>query len=286
MHSTIHAFFQKKTICFLLFSLLVFFSASAQIQIGLQLYTFRVAIPKDVPGMMKKISDMGFRYIEGGGTYNLPREEFKSLLEKNGLQMLSYGADYKDLQRNLDKVVEGARFFGAKYVMCAWVPHNGETFTLDDATKAVDVFNKAGKVLAANGIKFVYHAHGYEFQRYGTGTFFDYMLKKMNPAYANIEMDVFWFKNSGQDPAAWLLKYPKRFLLLHLKDRKTGSPDNVIAKADDESNVVLGTGDVNIAAVMKAAKKAGIKYAFIEDESPRPEEQVPESLAYLKKIQK
>lgn len=267
--------------------LLLFFlagSAQAQIQVGLQLYTFRNQIPKDVPGMLKKISQMGFRYIEGGGTYNLPKEEYKRLLQENRLQMISYGASFEDLQGKLNTVVDNAKFYGAKYVMCSWVPHNGETFTIDDAKKAVAVFNNAGKELAAQGIKFVYHAHGYEFQPYENGTFFDYMLKNMNPAYANIEMDVFWFKNSGQDPTAWLQRYPKRFLLLHLKDREHGSPDNLVGKADDETNVVLGTGDVNIAAVMKAAKKAGVKYAFIEDESSRPEEQVPKSMTYLKSL--
>lgn len=274
--------FLRKHFSFVLFSFFLAGFAQAQIQVGLQLYTFRNQIPKDVPGMLKKISQMGFRYIEGGGTYNLSREEYKRLLQQNKLQMISYGASFEDLQGKLADVVDNARFYGAKYVMCSWVPHNGETFTIEDAKKAVAVFNNAGKVLAARGIKFVYHAHGYEFQPYENGTFFDYMLKNMNPAYANIEMDVFWFKNSGQDPTAWLQKYPKRFLLLHLKDREHGSPDNLTGRADDESNVVLGTGDVNIAAVMKAAKKAGIKYAFIEDESSRPEEQVPKSMTYLK----
>jgi sugar phosphate isomerase/epimerase len=199
---------------------------------------------------------------------------------------VSIGADYKDLESNIDKVVDEATFFGAKYVMCAWVPHNGDTFTFEDAQKAVRVFNAAGKKLKEVGISFVYHAHGYEFQKHGDGTFFDYMLQEMNPEYANIEMDVFWFKISGQDPAAWLLKHPERFLLLHLKDRQHGTPDNVVGRADDETNVVLGTGDVNIAAVMEAAKKTAVKYAFIEDESSKPEEQVPQSIAYLKSLPK
>lgn len=268
------------------FSLLTAGIVQAQTAVGLQLYTFRDQIPKDVPGMLKKISEMGFRHLEGGGTYGYSKEEFKSLLQKNKLQITSYGADFKDLETDPEKVVENARFFGAKYIMCAWVPHNGETFTIGDAKKAVEVFNKAGKAAAAKGIKFVYHAHGYEFQPYEKGTFFDYLLKNMNPAYANFEMDVFWFRNSGQDAAAYLLKYPKRFLLLHLKDRQPGTPENVTAKADVETNVELGTGDVDIPAVMKAAKKIGIKYAFIEDESSRSLEQVPKSVAYLKRLQK
>lgn len=272
-----HRFTLLLSFCFVL-------ASKAQMPVGLQLYTFRDQIPGDVPGMLKKISAMGFRYLEGGGTYKLPKEEFKSLLQQNHLQIVSYGADFKELQDHPEQVAEGARFFGATYVMCAWVPHEGTTFTFDDAKKAVAVFNKAGKLLAAKGFKLVYHAHGYEFQRHANGTLFDYMLKKMNPAYANFEMDVFWFRNSGQDAAAYLLKYPKRFLLLHLKDRKPGTPENVTAQADVETNVVLGAGDVNIAAVMKAAKKIGIRYAFIEDESSRSMEQVPQSLAYLKTL--
>lgn len=280
----VNRFFTVAFLCF--FALLTAGYVQAQPAVGLQVYTFRDQIPKDVPGMLKKISEMGFRHLEGGGTYGLPKEEFKRLLQKNQLQITSYGADFKELQEHPEQVAEGALFFGATYVMCAWVPHEGTTFTFNDADKAVDVFNKAGKLLAAKGLKLVYHAHGYEFQPYGNGTLFDYMLKNMNPAYANFEMDVFWFKNSGQDPAAYLLKYPNRFLLLHLKDRQPGTPENVTAQADVETNVVLGTGDVNIPAVMEAAKKIGIKYAFIEDESSRSLEQVPRSLAYLKTLKK
>lgn len=259
--------------------------SSSQINIGLQLYTFRDQIPKDVPGMLAKISQMGFRYLEHGGTYNLPKEEFKSLLQKNNLQIISYGAGFEELQNDPAAVAKMASYFGAKYVMCAWVPHNGETFTSDDAKKAVDVFNKAGKELKKSGLELLYHAHGYEFQPYNGGTFFDYMLQNMNPDYANIEMDIFWFKVSGQDPAAWLLKHPTRFKALHLKDRQPGTPDNVVAKADVETNVVLGKGDVDIAAALKAAKQIGIRYAFIEDESSRSLEQVPQSLNYLKTVQ-
>ncbi len=267
----------------LLFSLLFSIAAHAQ-EIGLQLYTFRNQIPNDVPGMLQKISAMGIREVEGGGTYGLSREEFKQLLDKNNLRMVSIGAGFDELEKDPQAVAEKAKFFGAKQVVCTWVPHDKDVFTIQDAQRAVAVFNKAGKVLKENGLRFLYHAHGYEFQSYQGGTFFDYMLKNMNPEYANFQMDVFWFKHSGQDPVAWLKKYPRRFYSLHLKDRRPGTEGNVTGRADVETNVVLGTGDVGIAEIMKAAKKAGIRYYFIEDESSRPEEQVPQSLAYLKKL--
>ncbi|MEO6316064.1 MAG: sugar phosphate isomerase/epimerase [Chitinophagaceae bacterium] len=261
--------------------LLVVLMTSAQTTIGLQLYSFRNEFKTDVPGTLHKIGAMGIRQIEGGGTYGLPLNEFKQMLAKNKLTTISVGADFKQLETDVQAVVANAKAFGAKYVMCAWVPHNA-SFTLEDADKAIAVFNKAGKVLKENGITFCYHAHGYEFGAYKNGTMFDYMAGKMNPAYANFEMDVFWVKHPGQDPVALLKKYPGRFPLMHLKDRKPGTPDSQDGKAPDETNVVLGAGDVGIAAIMKVAKKYGVKYYFIEDESPLAMEQVPQSLVFLK----
>jgi len=255
--------------------------ASAQTVIGLQLYTFRNEFKKDVPGTLEKIHAMGIREIEGGGSYNLSMDAYKELLEKNKLSMVSIGADYKELETNVQDVIKEAKAFGAKYVMCAWVPHNGK-FTLADADKAIAVFNAAGKTLKENGLTFCYHAHGYEFVPYEKETLFDYMAKKMSPAYANFEMDVFWIKHPGQEPVALLKKYPGRFKLMHLKDRKPGTPNGMEGQASDETNVVLGTGDVGIAAIMKVAKKYGVQHFFIEDESPRAMEQVPQSLVFLK----
>jgi sugar phosphate isomerase/epimerase len=262
-------------------SLFVLLASFAQNTIGLQLYSFRNQFKADVPGTLQKINAMGIRQIEGGGTYGMPMAAFKQLLAKNQLTTISVGADFNQLDSNVQAVVANARAFGAKYVMCAWVPHK-TSFTTDDADKAIAVFNKAGKVLKENGIAFCYHAHGYEFGPYEKGTLFDYMAGKMNPAYANFEMDVFWVKQPGQDPVALLKKYPRRFPLMHLKDRKPGTPDSQDGRADDETNVVLGSGDVGIGAIMKTAKKYGVKYFFIEDESPHSMEQVPQSLAYLK----
>lgn len=252
-------------------------------EIGVQLYSFRKQLPGNVPAMLKAISAMGIRELEGGDTYGLPIEEFKLLLKKNKLQVICVGADFNELSQHPQEVIDRARTFGAKYVMVAWIPHEGQ-FSFDDARKAVAVFNTAGKLLKENGISLCYHMHGYEFGPYKDGTLFDYMVRSLNPAYANFEMDVFWVKHPGQDPVALLQKYPNRFLLMHLKDRKPGTEGNQLGHADVESNVVLGTGDVGIAAIMKAAKSAGVKHYFIEDESSRSIEQIPLSLSYLKSL--
>ena len=260
------------------------FVTYAQTPIGVQLYSFRNQFSKDVPGTLEKISEMGIHQIEGGSTYGMKTDEFKQLLIKDKLTLISSGADYKELEADAQKVAVKAKEWGVKYVMCAWIPHKGNDFTIDDADKAIAVFNKAGKILKENGISLCYHAHGYEFRPYNNETLFDYMAKQMNPAYVNFEMDVYWVKHPGQDPVALLKKYPNRFPLMHLKDRKIGTQGNQYGSADDETNVVLGTGDVNIAAIMKVAKKQGVKYFFIEDESSVSMKQVPLSLKYLKEL--
>ena len=254
---------------------------SAQ-EIGLQLYSLRNEIPKDVPGTMAMINSWGIKEIEGGGTYDMTMEDYKALLKKNKLKMVSIGVDFKELATDPEAVVAKAKEFGVKYVMCAWIPHNGTDFTLADTENAIDVFNTAGKVLAEAGISLCYHAHGYEFRPFEDGTLFDLMAKKMNPDYANFEMDVFWVKHPGQDPVELLKKYPNRFPLMHLKDRKHGTEGNQFGTVDVETNVVLGTGDVGIAEIMKVARKYGVKHFFIEDESSHAVDQIPQSLKFLK----
>lgn len=251
-------------------------------EVGLQLYSLRNQFKKDVPGTLKLIHNWGIKYIEGGDTYGLPLDEYKELLKKNGLEMVSLGASYEELRDNPEKVVQSAKYFGAKYVMVAWIPHDGTNFGFDDVKKATDIFNKAGQLLKDEGLNLAYHPHGYEFRPYKDGTLFDYMLKKA--IHFDFEMDVFWVKQGGEEPLVLLKKHPKKFLLLHLKDRKIGTISNNTGQVNDETNVVLGSGDVGIKDLVMEAKKIGIKYMFIEDESPDVVQQIPKSLEYLKRL--
>ncbi len=274
----------KKICVFILLSGLVTLSYAQEI--GLQLYSLRNEIPKDVPGSLAIVKDWGIKEIEGGSTYGLTIEEFNALCKKNNLNMVSIGAGFDELEKDAAAVAAKAKQFGAKYVMCAWIPHTGNDFTLADTEKAIAVFEKAGKVLAAQGLSLCYHIHGYEFRPYEGGTLFDLMVKRLDPNFVNFEMDVFWVKHPGQDPVALLKKYPQRFPLMHLKDRRIGTPDSQDGHADNETNVVLGSGDVGIAAIMNEARQLGVKHFFIEDESSHAIEQIPQSLAFLKSISK
>lgn len=259
------------------------YTVTAQ-EIGLELYSLRNQFAKDVPGTMAKVKAMGFKEIELAGTFGMGFPELIKVIAQNNLEVVSFGTDLERLEKFPQAVADDARSYGAKFVVCFWLPHEGDVFTIEDAKKAALVMNRAGKILAQNGLLLCYHPHGYEFQPYGKATLFEYIMEAFDSRYVYFEMDVYWIKQAGQDPLALLKKYANRWVLMHLKDRKPGTPDSSNGHADVETNVVLGEGDVGIAALMKEAKAIGIKHFFIEDESSRSEEQIPRSLAFLKSI--
>ncbi|MBC2840286.1 sugar phosphate isomerase/epimerase [Robiginitalea sp. SC105] len=249
-------------------------------EFGLQLYSLRNQFSEDVEGSLAQIRDWGITYIEGGGTYGMPREEFLELLEKYGLKTSSVGASFEELEKDPAALIEKARAFGASYVMCAWVPHKGDEFHLEDAERAIGVFNRAGRILEEAGLQLAYHAHGYEFRPHGEGTLFDLMAARAD--YYDFEMDIYWVYHGGADPLELLNRYPDKFVLMHLKDMEQGVSGNLTGHEDVETNVVLGTGQIDVAAVVRRGAELGIRYMFIEDESSRVLEQVPLSLEFLR----
>lgn len=277
----------RVTLLFLCLFILNFATISAQ-EVGIIMGTARQITQNDIEGGLQKLQKMGIKYIEGAGSRTMPRADYKKLLDKYGFDVVAGGASFDKLENadSVKAIIENLKYFGAEYAVCYWIPHKGDDFTFDDMKKGIAVFNKAGKQMAEGGISLLYHAHGYEFRPYnGPGTMYDYMMENLDPKYVNIEMDVFWMRNPGQNPAALLRKYAGRYPITHLKDRMLGSVDNLNGRQDVERNVVLGQGDVNIAEVMKAAKETGVKYHFIEDESSRAYLQLPMSLNYLRSLE-
>jgi len=252
--------------------------------VGVQAYSFRNYFPKDMIGTLDRIQAMGITEIEGGSG-KIDPVDYRKLCAERGISIPSTGADFGALQKDPMKVVETAKALGAKYVMCAWIPHpNRGKFSKADADNAIEVFNTAGKILKENGLTFCYHLHGYEFQNYKDGTLMDYIIESTNPENVSFEMDIFWVQFGGGDPVALLKKYGKRWKLLHLKDMKKGIAKDLTGGTNVEYNVPLGQGELDMVGILKEARKIGIAHYFIEDESSVVMDQVPQSIAYLKSL--
>lgn len=250
---------------------------------GIVSYTLRDSFGKDVPGTLDKIKSWGITDIEFSGLFGKTATELRALLDQRGLSCSSYGVSYNAIDQKPDSILQNAKILGVKFIRIGSIPHKGPA-TLEIIQKAAGVFNRFGKQAHDKGFMFCYHNHGFEFQPYENGTLFDYLVKQTNPDYVGYEMDVTWTFLPGQDPAALLTKYPKRFRLMHLKDVGKGVAKSDEGRMDNEQSVVLGTGQIDWPAVLKAARNSSVEHLYIEDESKAAEQQVPKSLAYLKRL--
>lgn len=251
--------------------------------IGLQLYSLRADFAKDVPGTLARVRAFGIRNVELASTYNLPPEQFKELLQANHLKPISGHFPYERYRDDAEGVAKDAKALGLRYAGCAWIPHNGD-FDEKSCRDAISVFNRAGEALAKQGVKFFYHTHGYEFQPHGQGTLFDLLMTETKPKFVRFQMDIFWIVHPGQDPVKLLATYGSRFELMHLKDMNKGLKGDLTGHADVTNDVAFGTGQIDFPAILKAAKHAGVKWYFIEDESPNAATQIPQSLRYLEQV--
>lgn len=258
--------------------------ASFKGPVGLQLYSLRDQFAKDVPGTLDQVRGFGIKYVETAGTYGLTPEKFRAELDARGLKAVSGHFPYEGCRDHIEDVARDAKILGLEYVGCAWIPHK-DPFDEKSCREAAAVFNRAGAALAKHGLKFFYHTHGYEFLPYGKGTLFDLLMAETKPEYVHYQMDVFWIVHPGQDPVKLFEKYGSRFALMHLKDMKKGTPTGLFTgHSEVTNNVPMGVGTLNWPAIMKAARKAGVKWYFLEDESPTAVTQIPQSLRYLEKL--
>ncbi len=253
--------------------------------LGIAPFTFRRSFPNGVAQTLDTIQSMGFTSIEGGGN-RMDALEYKKLCEARGLKIPSMGSGYEDLLNNPRPIIERAKVYGAKYIMCAWIPHKTGSFSFEDAEKAVKDFNEIGKNLKKNNLTFCYHVHGYELIDYEDGTLLDYIIENTNPEYVSFEMDIYWVQFGGGNPAHLLRKYPNRWKLMHLKDLKKGTLKDHTGLTDPENDVTLGEGELDIPGIIRAAQEVGVEHYFIEDESSRIIQQIPESIAYLRSLKK
>src|SRR2546423_2721910 len=252
--------------------------------VGLQLWSLREYLPKDLQGVLKKVRALGFREVEGAGLWKHTTEEMRAALDAAGLRCQSAHIGFERLRDDLTGAFAEVKAVGATWVVCPWIPHE-KAFTRDAALKAADAFNTFGKAAAAEGLRFGYHCHGYDFVPSAEGTLFDTLAVNTEPERVAFQIDVFHAFDGGADPVKLIDRYKARVVSLHLKDLRKGVKVKVgTATAPADEDVPVGSGQIDMPAVLRAAKQAGTKLYYIEDESPDPWAHIPQSIEYLKNV--
>ena len=239
--------------------------AKGKKQIGLQLYSLRADISKDVKGTIEKLGKIGYVELEAAGFndgkfYGMEPEAFKELLKANGMKLISShaGPNYNGDQASWDaamawwdKAIPAHKAAGCKYIV---KPSMGEYpyKNAESLKKTCDYFNAIGEKCNAAGIRFGYHNHDKEFSKIvdADEIVYDYMLKNTDPKKVMFEMDVYWVFRGGKQAVDYFKAYPKRFELLHIKDEKE----------------IGASGLIDFKPIYENMGIAGTKYCIVEVE--------------------
>jgi sugar phosphate isomerase/epimerase len=245
--------------------------------LAIQLYTVRQDMEKDPSGTLKKLSEIGYKYVEHANYhdrkfYKYPPAEFKKLLEGYGMQMPSghvqmlpndYDFSKNDFADKWKYTVDDAATAGQKYLVSPWLDDSLRK-NMKDFKAYMDVFNKSGELCKKSGMKFGYHNHDFEFTTKIDGELlYDLILMNTDPALVAQQLDMGNLYNGGFKAIDVARKYPGRFELMHVKDE-------IPAKEGTEKyeSTVLGKGIVGTREVCNIGRTSGgTKWFIVEQES-------------------
>jgi sugar phosphate isomerase/epimerase len=245
--------------------------------LAIQLYSVRDDMGKDPSGTLKKLADIGYRYVEHANYknrkfYGYTPSEFKKLLEGYNMQMPSghvvmlpkdFDFSKNDFSDNWKYTVEDAATVGQKYLVSPWLDDSLRK-NMTDFKAYMDVFNKSGALCQKSGMKFGYHNHDFEFATKIDGQLlYDLILTNTDPALVAQQLDMGNLYNGGFKAIDVAKKYPGRFELMHVKDEIPSQSKN-----EKYESTILGKGIVGTKEVCDIGRTSGgTKWFIIEQES-------------------
>jgi len=243
-------------------------AAPPRYKMGLQLYTIRDAMARDVAGTLKRIAELGYQEVEtygfdpeALGYYRMPAREFVQRLREHGLAAISGHYDLNrfataadaDLDRYVDRCIEGAHVLGQSYI--TWPFLEEPLRAIEPFTRIVARFNRIGERIAKGGLQFAYHNHGFEFAEQDGRVPYDIVLKDTDPKLVKLQLDLYWLSHdSKQPPHDWFKRAPGRYVMWHVKDMHKVSRDYT----------ELGNGTIDYTRIWPDAALSGMKHFFVE----------------------
>ena len=240
-------------------------------KMGLQLYTIRDAMEKDVLGSLKKVRALGYEDLElygydgeKGEYYGMKAKDFKALLADVELTTSSghYGLPAyfdrpeSELMRYVDQCIEGAHILEQNYITWPWL--DPKFRNIDGFKKLSTLLNKIGERVVAGGLGFAYHNHGFEFQDHQGQIGYDIIINETDPELVKLQLDLYWVAHDSKlSSNEWIAKQPGRFVMWHIKDMHKVSRDYT----------ELGNGSIDFYPILPVAEHAGLEYYYLEQGS-------------------
>ena len=291
-------------------------SQDALNSIGVQLFSFPKLLEKDFNAGIKMVSEMGYKEIEMFGPFNFSVEaakkrwksitpmlgfngsgyfghtlkEIKTILDEHNIKVTSIHSDMDTMQTRMEEIAKESEQLGFEYVVLPAIPEEKRQ-TLDDYKRVVEEFNEIGGKAKQVGLKFVYHNHGYGFNKIENQVPIELVFDQTESNLVFFQMDLFWTIAGGMNPSDLLNAYPGRYVSMHVKDMKKltrfsgdgGDPSQWMELFPQMAS--LGDGVLDIPKIISTAQKQGVKHFYIEqDIVNNPEVALKKSFNYLKSL--
>jgi sugar phosphate isomerase/epimerase len=243
--------------------------------VGLQLYTVRDEMKKDVEATIARVAASGYTEVEFAGYFGKRPDEVRAILNRHGLTAPS--AHIGSIEPAAwHEALDAAHVIGHQYVVVPWIPVERRT-GIDGYKKIAAEFNRAAEQARAAGLQFAYHNHDFEFAPVDGKLPYDVLLAETDPKLVQMEMDLYWITKAGQDPLAYFARWPGRYPMVHVKD-SMGPPENKMAD--------VGAGKIDWKRIFAKEQQAGIKHFFVEHDQPAdPFASIRASCEYLKQLE-
>jgi sugar phosphate isomerase/epimerase len=217
---------------------------------------------EDHRATMSMLADMGYSYLEFGGTYGEDPAELIQFMSNIGLVPLAGGTSIVGMQgKDLKTIMDDCLVMGKKYLVCYWPwMDGGDHPTWDQVNFAVDEFHRIGEECNKQGLRFAFHNHEKEFKVIDNQVIYAYMLENTDPELVTMEVDLYWAHKGGADIREYFKKYPGRFELVHAKD-SYDSPDL-------RSFACVGSGIINFPDLFSYREVGGFKHIVVEHDQP------------------
>lgn len=245
-------------------------------QVAVQMYTLREESQKDFAGTLRKVAELGFDGVEFAGYEGWDVKDLKELLDELGLQAAASHVPLVELESNLEQVIENQKILGSGYIVCPYLMP--EQRKEEDYQKLIQFLNEAGTICREEGLTLCYHHHDFELERMNDGRqALQAIYEDTKEENVKAELDIYWLEKAGEKPVEWMERCTNRTPLVHLKD---------MTKDEEQFFAELGTGGVDIDAVLEKGKDAGVQWWIIEQDMSRltPFESIEISINYLRKL--
>jgi len=225
--------------------------STKKIPVGIQLYSLRDVMPKDVPGTLRKVAEMGYAGVEWAGYYNLSGSELRKMLDDCNLVCLGSHTGVEMLEKDaFEKTVAINKALGTDRLIVPW----GD---VKNVSKTIERLNTAYTRAKTCGMRVGYHNHAHEFAVVDGKTFFERIFAE-TPNDFLVQLDIGWAAHAGLDLAAIsaiLRKYAKRIETVHVKEFSRSNP-----------TAAVGEGDVDWAQIFPILEKETAIQGYIVEQ--------------------